>query len=96
MTRNTGSRMGGRNARKAKRAAALPENMKPVRPGQEGGNFKPLKEEDLPSIHEAVLKVLETIGMEKAIPSCIKACTAIGCTVSACLLYTSPSPRDRG
>jgi len=81
--RNTGSRMGGRNARKAKRAAALPENMKPVRPGQEGGNFKPLKEEDLPSIHEAVLKVLETIGMEKAIPSCIKACTAIGCTVSA-------------
>ncbi len=83
MTRNTGSRMGGRNARKAKRAAALPENMKPVRPGQEGGNFKPLKEEDLPSIHEAVLKVLETIGMEKAIPSCIKACTAIGCTVSA-------------
>jgi trimethylamine--corrinoid protein Co-methyltransferase len=42
-----------------------------------------LKEEDLPSIHEAVLKVLETIGMEKAIPSCIKACTAIGCTVSA-------------
>ena len=83
MTINTGSRMGGRNARKAKRAAALPENMKPVRPGQEGGNFKPLKEEDLPSIHEAVLKVLETIGMEKAIPSCIKACTAIGCTVSA-------------
>ena len=83
MTRNTGSRMGGRNARKAKRAAALPENMKPVRPGQEGGNFKPLKEKDLPSIHEAVLKVLETIGMEKAIPSCIKACTAIGCTVSA-------------
>ena len=83
MMRNTGSRMGGRNARKAKRAAALPENMKPVRPGQEGGNFKPLKEEDLPSIHEAVLKVLETIGMEKAIPSCIKACTAIGCTVSA-------------
>ena len=83
MTINTGSRMGGRNARKAKRAAALPENMKPVRPGQEGGNFKPLKEKDLPSIHEAVLKVLETIGMEKAIPSCIKACTAIGCTVSA-------------
>ena len=27
-------RMGGRNARKAKRAADLPENMKPVKPGQ--------------------------------------------------------------
>ncbi|HIO60234.1 MAG TPA: methyltransferase, partial [Deltaproteobacteria bacterium] len=75
--------MGGRNARKAKRAAALPDNMKPVHPGQEGGNFKPLKEEDLPKIHEAVLQVLETIGMDKAIPSCIEACTAIGCTVSS-------------
>ena len=83
MSPNTGHRMGGRNARKAKRAAALPENMKPVHPGQEGGNFKPLKEEDLPSIHEAVLQALETIGMDKAIPSCIEACTAVGCTVSA-------------
>ncbi|HIN00762.1 MAG TPA: methyltransferase, partial [Deltaproteobacteria bacterium] len=55
--------MGGRNARKAKRAAALPDNMKPVRPGQEGGLFKPLKEKDLPSIHEAILQTLETIGM---------------------------------
>ena len=34
------SRMGGRNARKAKRASALPENMKPVRPGLEGGLYK--------------------------------------------------------
>jgi len=73
--------MGGRNARKAKRAAALPDNMKPVRPGQEGGLFKPLKEKDLPSIHEAILQTLESIGMDKAIPSCIEACTTIGCTV---------------
>ena len=36
MAPNSGHRMGGRNARKAKRAAALPDNMKPVHPGQEG------------------------------------------------------------
>ena len=83
MANNSGHRMGGRNARKAKRAAALPENMKPVRPGQEGGLFKPLKAEDLPKINGAVLEVLETIGMDKAIPSCIEACTKQGCTVSA-------------
>ena len=82
MAKNGGSRMGGRSARKAKRAAALPDNMKPVRPGQEGGLFKPLKEKDLPSIHEAILQTLETIGMDKAIPSCIEACTTIGCTVA--------------
>ena len=75
-------RMGGRNARKAKRAADLPENMKPVKPGHKGGNFRPLKEDDLPKIHESVLQVLEDIGMEQAIPSCIEACTSIGCKLS--------------
>ena len=67
MAANSGHRMGGRSARKAKRSAKLPESIKPVRPGHEGGLFKPLKEEDLPKIHNAVLDVLETIGMEKAI-----------------------------
>ena len=43
MSQKGSSRMGGRNARKAKRASALPENMKPVHPGLEGGLYKPLK-----------------------------------------------------
>ena len=56
MAKNGGTRMGGRNSRKAKRAAELPDNMKPVRPGLEGGLYKPLNESDLPRIHEAVYK----------------------------------------
>ncbi len=75
-------RMGGRNARKMKRAAALPEHLKPVRPGMEGGHYQPLKETDLPRIHEAVLQVLETVGMADAIPSCIELCRAAGCKLS--------------
>jgi len=82
MQKNKVLRMGGRNARKAKRTADLPENMKPVKPGHKGGNFRPLKEDDLPKIHESVLQVLEDIGMEQAIPSCIEACTSIGCKLS--------------
>ena len=82
MEQTVSGRMGGRNARKAKRAAALPENMKPVKPGEKGGRFKPLEEKDLPRINEAVLTVLETIGLANAIPSCIEACTAIGCKLS--------------
>ncbi len=82
MEQTVSGRMGGRNARKAKRAAALPENMKPVKPGEKGGRFKPLEEKDLPRINEAVLTVLETIGLADAIPSCIEACTAIGCKLS--------------
>ena len=46
MSQKGSSRMGGRNARKAKRASALPENMKPVHPGLEGGLYKPLNESD--------------------------------------------------
>jgi len=82
MPQKGGSRMGGRNARKAKRTSALPENMKPVRPGLEGGLYQPLNDSDLPRIHEAVLQVLETIGLGQAIPSCIEACKAVGCTVA--------------
>jgi len=82
MSQNRSSRMGGRNARKAKRAAALPENMKPVCSGLEGGLYKSLNESDLPRIHEAVLQVLEIIGLGQAIPSCIEACIAVGCTVA--------------
>ena len=82
MARNSTNRMGGRNARKVKRATELPENMKPVLPGIEGGCYQPLKESDLPRIHEAVLQVLETIGLGQAIPSCIEVCKAVGCTVA--------------
>ena len=34
MDKTLSGRLGGRNARKAKRAAALPENMMPVKPGE--------------------------------------------------------------
>ncbi len=82
MKKTISSRMGGRVARKAKRAAVLPDDMKPVKHGQDGGGFKPLKKEDLPQIHESVIQVLENIGMEKAIPSCIDACISVGCKFS--------------
>ena len=82
MGHESSGRMGGREARRAKRAAALPDEMKPVHPGQEGGRFTPLNTADLPRIHEAVLQLLETLGLADAIPSCVEACTAAGAFVS--------------
>ena len=35
-------RAGGRAARHAERAAPLAEDLRPVRPGMTGGNYKPL------------------------------------------------------
>jgi trimethylamine--corrinoid protein Co-methyltransferase len=60
------------------RAAPLAEDIRPVRAGLEGGNYKPLAQNDLERIHEAVLTLLETVGFANAIPSCIEALTRAG------------------
>lgn len=76
-------RRGGREARKALRARAVPMSEAAVRPGMTGGQYKPLKDADLPKIHDAAMKLLETVGLGNAIPSCIEAMTAHGCWVNA-------------
>lgn len=71
-------RSGGREARRALRAARLAEDIRPVRAGLEGGRYKPLDHHDLERIHEAVLTLLETVGFANAIPSCVEALTKAG------------------
>jgi trimethylamine--corrinoid protein Co-methyltransferase len=71
-------RAGGRDARRAMRAAPLAEDIRPVRPGLEGGRYRPLAENDIERIHEAVLTVLETVGFANAIPSCVEALKRAG------------------
>ena len=73
-----GRRRGGRAARQAVRAAPLSEDIRPVRPGMEGGQYKPLTDAEVLKIHNAALDVLETVGLCDAIPSCIEAVTAAG------------------
>ena len=73
-------RSGGREARRAMRAAPLAEDVRPVRAGMEGGRYTPLARNDLERVHEAVLTLLETVGFGNAIPSCIEACTRVGAT----------------
>ncbi|MGI9301889.1 MAG: trimethylamine methyltransferase family protein [Gammaproteobacteria bacterium] len=69
-----------RAARHAERAAPLPREQRPVRPGLEGGRFRPLSDHDVQRIHTAALDVLENIGLSDAIPSCIELVTAAGGT----------------
>ncbi|MFO0001908.1 MAG: trimethylamine methyltransferase family protein, partial [bacterium] len=54
-----------------------------VRPGMEGGQYKPLSERDMQRIHETALKLLETVGLAQAIPTCVEAMTARGCYLNA-------------
>src|SRR5690606_40130435 len=74
-------RSGGREARRAMRAAPLADDVRPIRPGLEGGRYAPLDQNDVERIHEAVLTLLETVGFANAIPSCIEVMTKAGATL---------------
>ena len=71
-------RAGGRSARVALRAAPLAEDIRPVRPGLEGGSYKPLSEADMHTIYEAALTALETVGMADAPASGVESMVAAG------------------
>ncbi len=73
------ARGGGRAARRAARASALPEHLRPIRPGMEGGTYNPLTQAEVEKIHEAALQALETIGLADAPQSGIDYLTAAGC-----------------
>lgn len=72
------SRRGGRAARTALRAAPIPDADRVIRPGMEGGLYKPLRDADVVRIHRAALDVLETIGLADPIPSCVEMVTKAG------------------
>ncbi len=71
-------RAGGRAARHALRSAPLAEEFKPIHPGQVGGRYKPLADEDLERIVSAMLDLLENVGFARAIPSYIELVTRAG------------------
>ena len=74
----TSARSGGRNARRAARAAPLDAATRPIRAGMEGGRYKPLTDADVLKIHEAALEALETIGLCDAPPSGVEILTGAG------------------
>ena len=76
--RSASRRSGGRAARVALRAAPLAENLRPVRAGMTGGQYRPLTDEGVQRIHEAALDALETIGLSQAPPSGVAAMVAAG------------------
>ena len=78
MTDQSPRRAGGRAARRAARAAPLPENVRPIRPGLSGGLYKPLSEADVQRIHGAALTALEQIGLADAPSSGIDLMTTAG------------------
>jgi len=71
-------RSGGRNARLAQRAAPLAPELKPVKPGESGGQFEPLKNEGVAAIRENIFRILAEVGFADATLHCIEACSGAG------------------
>ncbi|MFU8882714.1 MAG: trimethylamine methyltransferase family protein, partial [Rhodobacterales bacterium] len=71
-------RSGGRAARVAARGAPLAENLRPVRAGMSGGQYRPLTEAGMQRIHLAALDALETIGLADAPPTGVEIMTRAG------------------
>ena len=72
-------RTGGREGRRALRAAGPGGDNAPIHPGIQGGAYKPLTEREIERIHHAALDVLARIGMADPIPELIDLATAKGC-----------------
>ncbi|MBR9842140.1 MAG: trimethylamine methyltransferase family protein [Rhodobacteraceae bacterium] len=78
MTNVQSRRSGGRAARHISRTNPLASNVRPIRPGLEGGRYNPLTEADMARIHEAALTALEEIGLAGAPESGIAYLTRAG------------------
>lgn len=92
MTEAQPRRSGGRAARKALRAAPLEEDVKPIRPGLEGGLYKPLSDHDVQKIHKAALDALEEIGLADAPDTGVKTLTEAGATLGSDGRIRFPQP----
>jgi trimethylamine--corrinoid protein Co-methyltransferase len=64
------------------RAAPLPDNLKPVHPGMEGGRYRLLSDEEVLKIHRTALRLLEEVGLADAPPSGVEYLTRAGCRLS--------------
>ncbi len=71
-------RSGGRANRVAVRSAPLAENLRPVRGGMKGGQYKPLTDAGIAKIHASALEALEVIGLSQAPPSGVELLTNAG------------------
>ena len=71
-------RPSARQAKLKERKAALADDVKPVRGGHSGGQYKPLSDEDAHQVVEAAYQILEEVGFADATQHCIDTCVAVG------------------
>ena len=73
------ARRGGSAARRALKLVAMTGGV--VRPGQSGGQYRPLSDADIQSIYSTALDILENIGIGEPIPEILHYALPKGCTL---------------
>ena len=71
-------RGGGRMARHKVRSAPLAADVKPVRPGLSGGQYRPLTDAQIAQIEQTIYQILDEIGLSQAPESGIAYMSAFG------------------
>ena len=71
-------RPSARQAKLKERKAALAEDLRPVRAGHSGGQYRPLSDEDAEMIIETAYQILEEVGFADATDHCIETCVGVG------------------
>ena len=71
-------RSGGREARRTLRAGPLADDLRPVRAGLSGGQFRPLDDAAMTAINDTVFQILDEIGLSQVPQSGIDYMTAVG------------------
>ena len=71
-------RGGGRTARHKMRSAPLAADVKPVRPGLSGGQYRPLTKDQVLRIEQTIYQILDEIGLSQAPNSGVGYMTAFG------------------
>lgn len=91
-----GRRPSAREARRAARLQGLPQHLRPVRPGMQGGRYLPLSDSDVRGVHETALRLLAEVGLADAPPSGVELMCRAGCTVGphGRLLFPRPLVED--
>ena len=74
-------RSGGRAARRTVRATPLARELRPIRAGLAGGQYRPLDDAAVKAIDNAVYQILEEIGLSQAPETGVEYMTAVGAIV---------------
>ena len=80
--RSTSRRGGARTAKRRQRAQGIGHAEPPIRPGLDGGHYRPLTDAEVTRVCDGALALLATVGVADPVPRMVELALAAGCTLT--------------